>query len=85
MGEAEEGSRIVWGRRQVGVTRCPKSIITPESLYLLGEFNVWKRCPLTPLHSMPARVVDAILVLDNEVRAELNSRNQESHGQPIQR
>jgi hypothetical protein len=77
--------RIVWGRRQAAATRCPKSIITAESMYLLGEFNVWKRCPGGPLHAMPARVVDAILMLDDEFRAEVNSANQERHGQSIRR
>jgi hypothetical protein len=83
---AESGvGRIVWGRKQVAATRCPKSIITAESMYLLDEFNVWKRCPGAPLHALPARVVDAILMLDNEFRAEVNSANQERHGQPIRR
>ena len=67
------------------MTRCPKSIITAESLYLLDEFNVWKRCQGTPLHALPARVVDALLLLDNEFRAELNNSIQETHGQPIRR
>ncbi|MGA2185066.1 MAG: hypothetical protein ABSH47_18765 [Bryobacteraceae bacterium] len=65
--------------------RCPKSIITADSMYLLAEFNVWKRCPEAPLRAMPARVADAILILDNEFRAEVNSANQERHGQPIRR
>jgi hypothetical protein len=83
---AESGDgRIVWGRRQVAATRCPKSIITACSMYLLDEFNVWKRSPGVPLHVMPARVVDAILILDNEFRAEVNSTNQERHGQPMGR
>jgi len=83
---AEPGNgRIVWGRRQVAVTRCPKSIITAESMYLLDEFNVWKRYPSAPLHALPARVVDAILILDDEFRAEVNSANQEKHGQPVRR
>jgi len=77
---AEAGERIVWGRRQVGVTRCPRSIITAESLYLLDEFNLWKRSAGLPLREMPARVVDAILILDNETRAEMTKASQERHG-----
>jgi hypothetical protein len=77
------GGRIVWGRRQVAATRCPKSIITAESIYLLDEFNLWKRCPGASLHTMPARVAEAILILDGEFRAESNSVNQEGHGRPI--
>lgn len=69
----------------MAATRCPKSIITAESMYLLDEFSVWKRCPGAPLHALPARVVDAILILDNEFRAEVKSANQERHGQPGRR
>ena len=65
------------------MTRCPKSIITAESMYLLEEFNVWKRCSGGPLHAMPARVADAILMLDNEFRAEMDRSIQERNGQPI--
>jgi hypothetical protein len=75
------GERVVWGRRQIAVTRCPKSLITGESLYLLEQFSVWKRCPGANLQTMPARMVDAILILENEVRAELRSENREHNGQ----
>jgi hypothetical protein len=86
VGEAESSNgRIVWGRRQVGVTRCPKSIITAESKYLLDEFNVWKRCPGGSLHDLPARVVDAIILLESESQAEMKSASQEAHAQSIRR
>ena len=85
-GDAESaGERVVWGRGQIAATRCPKSIITAESLYLLDEFNIWKRCPNTPLHKMPARVVDAILVLESEFRAEVVAIDRERHGQSVRR
>ena len=79
-GEPDRG-RVIWGRRHVAATRCPKSIITAESMYLLDEFNLWKRSGARSIHTMPARVVDAILILDNELRAEVASVNQERHGQ----
>jgi len=79
--EESDGKRIVWGRRQIAVTQCPKSLITGESLYLLEQFSAWKQCPGTNLQTMPARVVDAIAVLENEVRAELRSMDRERNGQ----
>ena len=50
-------------------------------MYLLEEFSAWKLCPTGSLHTMPARVVDAILVLENEFRAELTRANRERNGQ----
>ena len=79
-GEPDRG-RVIWGRRHVAATRCPKSIITAESMYLLDEFNLWKRSGANSLHAMPARVADAILIIDNECRAEVASVSQEKYGQ----
>jgi len=79
--EDSGGGRVVWGRRQIAVTRCPKSLITGESLYLLEQFSAWTRCRGSDLQTMPARVVDAIAILENEVRAELRSENRERNGQ----
>ena len=80
----EAGGRMVWGRREMAVTRCPKSIITAESICLLDEFNVWKRCG-GPVHAMPARVAEAILILDNELRTEMARAEQEKYGQANRR
>jgi hypothetical protein len=80
-----ESERIVWGRRQIAVTRCPKSVITGESMYLLEEFSAWKLCAAGSLRTMPARVADAILILENEFRAELVRANRERDGQPNRR
>ena len=85
-GEGDSGGeRVVWGRRQIAVTRCPKSLITGESLYLLEQFSVWKRCPGGNPQTMPARVVDAIVILENEVRMELVRANRERDGQADRR
>jgi len=82
-GLADAGSeRIVWGRREMAVTQCPKSAITSESLYLLEEFGSWTRASGRDPREMPARVVDAILLLENEVRKEQIRAKQERHGQP---
>ena len=70
----------MWGRREVAVTQCPKSMITAESISLLDEFNVWKRCG-GDVRAMPARTADAILILDNELRTEMARVEEEKHGQ----
>lgn len=67
------------------MTRCPKSIITAESKYLVDEFNVWKRCSGGSLHDLPARVVDAIILLECEFQAEMKSASQEANAQSIRR
>jgi hypothetical protein len=54
-------------------------------MYLLGEFNVWKRFSGAPVYAMPARVVDAIVILDKELREEAISLSQEKNGQRIGR
>lgn len=61
---------IVWARERAALTTCPKSYITPESLVLLEEFHVWKIMGLTNFHRLPARLVDAILVLETELALE---------------
>ena len=78
--EEPGGKRIVWGRRQIAVTQCPKSLISGESLYLLEQFSAWTRCRNANLQAMSARIVDAILILENEARAELRSENRERNG-----
>lgn len=61
---------IVWARRQIATTSCPTSYVTPESLALLEEFHVWKLIGSSDMHKLPARMVDAIFILENELRAE---------------
>jgi hypothetical protein len=73
--------RIVWARRNVSVQSCPKSFITAESLGMVDEFNLWK-VSQGDLSAKPARVAEAILLLESELRAEINSgTNQEKQQQ----
>ena len=64
---------MVWARNNVSITSCPTSYITSESIALLEEFHVWKLFGLGDFYRIPARVVDAIFVLENELRAEINN------------
>jgi hypothetical protein len=67
------GSPIVWGRGRVSLTTCPTSHITGESLALLEEFHVWKLLGTGNVSDLPARLVEAIFVLENELRIESNN------------
>jgi hypothetical protein len=61
---------IVWARKSVGVTSCPTSFITPESIALIEEFHAWKLFGIAAWRELPARLVEAIFVLENELRSE---------------
>jgi hypothetical protein len=49
---------------------CPTSYITPESVALLEEFHAWKLIGAGDMYRLPARVVEALFVLENELRSE---------------
>jgi len=69
---ADSIAPIVWVRRRVSLTTCPTSYVTSESIALLEEFHAWKLCGAGSVHELPARLVEAIFVLENELRAENN-------------
>jgi hypothetical protein len=60
----------VWARKKIAVDRCPTWYITPESIALLEEFHAWKLFGASDLHGLPARLVEAIFLLENELRSE---------------
>jgi len=39
---------------------------------MIEEFHVWKLFGVSDVHQMPARLVEAIFVLENELRSERN-------------
>jgi hypothetical protein len=51
---------------------CPTSYITPESIALLEEFHAWKLLGAGRVYELPARLVEAIFVVENELRTENN-------------
>jgi len=71
-GKSGEGSEIVWGRGAIATTTCPTSYVTTESVALIEEFYAWKLCGAANVYDLPARLVEAIFVLENELRAETN-------------
>jgi hypothetical protein len=65
-------ARLVWARRNVRLTDCPRPAITPESEEWLERYQVGRVFGFGDLSSMPARMVDAFCVLEKEVAAERN-------------
>lgn len=55
------------------LSTCPTSYITSESIALLEEFRAWKLIGAVSFDDLPARLVQAIFVLENELRAESNN------------
>jgi hypothetical protein len=64
--EMFSGPRIVWARGKHFSTECPKSYITAESLYLIERYYVLKRFGIKDIRQLPARVVDALLILERD-------------------
>lgn len=63
---------IIWARGRTTLITCPTSYITAESIALLEEFHAWKLLGATSAYDLPARVVEAIFILEKELRAEQN-------------
>ena len=70
--------RAVWAREHVSTTSCPVSYITSESHTLLEEFYAWKLLGSSDYDRMPARVAEAIFLLENELRTERNNAQETS-------
>lgn len=66
-------SPIVWARGRIALATCPTSYITSESVALMEEFHAWKLLGAQNFYDLPARLVEAIFILENELRAEGNN------------
>jgi hypothetical protein len=71
--DGDLGSGIVWVRGTVSLATCPTSYISSESIALLEEFHAWKLLGAGSVYDLPARLVEAIFVLESELRAESNN------------
>jgi hypothetical protein len=69
---ADSAPTVVWVRGKVSLTTCPTSYITAESITLLEEFHAWKLVGAGSVYDLPARLVEAIFVLENELRTASN-------------
>jgi hypothetical protein len=70
-GRASHANKPVWARRAVTSAQCPKSVITAQSLAFLEEFQIWKRFGCTDVRSMSARSVEALSILEDQWRKEI--------------
>jgi len=66
--------KLVWCRGRVHADRCPKSLITAESLVLLEEFWAWKRVGGGSYLALAARSFEAFVLLDGELVKEQNEQ-----------
>ncbi len=68
--ESRGRPRVVWARKRALAEECPKTLVTGESLSLLEEFFVRRRLGMPDGIEMPARKVDAFLILREEMERE---------------
>jgi hypothetical protein len=66
-------SGIVWARRNAAAPSCPRSYITAASLEMLERFRALKAFGGSVSMDWPAREVDALCLLENELRAEIRN------------
>jgi len=67
---------VVWARGRVSVRQCPNSYVTAESTALLEEFYAWKLFGAMDYYKLPARLVEAIFLLENELKMEQRDAEQ---------
>jgi len=70
-------ARPVWVRGSVGTERCPKSVVTAQSLEWLEEFAAWRGGYLSQ-ESLTARQIQAFQLLEDEVMGEAHNAKQTS-------
>ena len=71
------GSKPVWARAALVSVHCPKSIISPQSMYFLEQFQIWKEFGGGTPWESEAKVAEAILLLENAWRKE-NERGEKT-------
>jgi len=63
---------VVWARKHVAATSCPKSLVTAESETLVEDFLVRRQLGGIGFEQLSARQVEAFLILERELMAERN-------------
>ena len=70
--EDQRGPRtVVWARGRTSTEECPKSLITADSVAHLEEFHLWKLAG-GAVREMPAKRVEAFVILEKELAQEMN-------------
>jgi hypothetical protein len=63
---------VVWARKHISTDECPKTEITAESVGFIEIFQARKTLRGANVESLPARTVEAMLLLENELQRERN-------------
>jgi len=64
---------IVWARANVVSRRCPKSVITAQSLGYLERFRLWKELGTVDLADIDAKTADALVCLESAWKTEVKN------------
>lgn len=62
--------RVVWARRGVALTTCPRSFISADSEAWIEQYYGFKRFGVPNAMELPARTAHALLLLDQELQKE---------------
>jgi hypothetical protein len=73
---AETPSRVIWARKKVATTVCPKSFITAQSMAWLEEYFVRRKLGQKGIGGLSARKVEAFLILEQELETEAKDAQQ---------
>jgi DNA replicative helicase MCM subunit Mcm2 (Cdc46/Mcm family) len=73
---------LVWARRNVVLDTCPKPYITAESQSLIEEFFVRRRLRAFDGEELSARQVEAFVILEKELAAEMNDGRHNTRNAP---
>jgi hypothetical protein len=70
-GWTRQEQRPVWARRNAAIFTCPKTLLSGEIAAWLEAFAAWKRLGYPNVLRLPARDVDAMLALEEELASEV--------------
>jgi hypothetical protein len=70
--------RLIWARARVSTTSCPVSYVTAESRTLIEEFYGWKLLGVSSYDHIPARVAEAIFILEDQLSTERDNASETS-------
>ena len=73
-----ENSSLVWTRKRLALSECPKSYIRAQSVAWIESYGIWKRFGGTAVDVRTAREVQAFLILEAETAQEQRDNETES-------
>jgi hypothetical protein len=76
-------ARPIWTRKRISTDRCPKSVVSAQSLTWLEEFFVWRKLRGEFDIDAEARKVEAFLILEAELEAEQHDGQQQTRSDRV--